>query len=383
MFARMQRFGLAVYGLGVGTSQSLMSLMGGLFSLGGAVVAVRVLIDERRDWQTRLCTVAALSWLLFMVLNLLLREWQPRSLHTLGHLPYVLIPLSAFASTQLSPRASHFVFGACGLAVFAASGLALYQYFFLGSVALGLMKNPIYFAYNIFPAFLFFAELSQRHHASMRLRLFLWATAFAALIGILLSENRMAWLCTALYLVVRGLPLLRRRWGVKSLWAAAALSLVVIFALYQSQDRFREKFERSFSSQDPSRVWRFKAWTHNLALFRAHPIVGVGPERNAIDVDKSPELQGHWLPGRLYFAHSVYIQSLADSGIVGTTLLFAFLTLFGLCFPGAQIYLLFMGFMALTENIFNNSRAAHAFYFFLLLSAVGLKKEEAPIGSTR
>lgn len=360
-----------------------MSLMGGLFSLGGAVQGVRLLASRTGDHRSRLCAVAALAWVAFMIANLVLRDWQPRSLHTLGHLPYLLIPLLAFSPSFKRSGPSRRVLGICGLAVFIAALTALYQYFVLGSVALGLMKNPIYFAYNVFPAFLFFAEMSRSAVTDQRLRAFTRATAVAAFIGIVLSENRMAWLCTALYLASRALPLLHRRWGRRSLGICAILSLATVFALYQTQDRFREKFDRSFSDHDPSRVWRFKAWSHNLALFRAHPILGVGPERNAIDVDKNRELRGHWQPGRLYFAHSIYIQSLADSGIVGTALLFGFLILFGLCFPGTQIYLLFMGFMGLTENIFNNSRPAHAFYFFLLLSAWGLKREEVSRGSAR
>ena len=378
----MQRIGLAVYGLGVGTSQSLMSLGGAWASITGLLTSMRHARRSTGARRERLCVAAALLWLCFSIANLVARGWQGRDAHTLSHLPLVLVPLAAWSARKNFSRTWTFGLAAGGLAATALA--AIYQYFWIGSVAVGLMRNPIYFAYNVFPAFLFFAE-SLRDRASLtarQARLARIAVAAASL-SLLLSENRMVWLCGGLYLGVRVAPLVYRRWGWRRVLLLAFLGLGTASVLYATQERVREKLHRSFSSQDPSRAWRFKAWSHNLSLFRESPWVGVGAERNAIDPAQNPSLQGHWQEGRLYFAHSVYIQSLADAGLIGTLLFFGFLALFGASFPQCQIYLLLMGFAGLTENIFNNSRAGHAFYFYLLLSAVFLTKNESRHGSAR
>jgi O-antigen ligase len=137
---------------------------------------------------------------------------------------------------------------------------------------------------------------------------------------------------------------------------------------YQSSAPLREKFHRSFRSNDPSRVWREVAWKYNFELFESHPAFGVGPEKNGIDVARMPQYAGHWQPGVLIFAHSVYLQILAEAGFVGFALLIAYFVSLALLGGPAQAVIAVSAVAAITENTLNNSKAAHALYFYVLLA---------------
>jgi len=352
-------------------------------SLGASVLSLCSFVHFWRQFKNfepkaRRLYLLAIAWILFSIVNLLARGWESRTMHTLGHLPYLLIPLLALKSNFEEPKLARILaFSSVALSV--SVGISLYYWGFRGLPGAGVFRNPIYYAYAIFPAFLFFGELARKDKKlgffTPRLSAFSCLLAF---LGIVLSESRMILASALAYLFCAFLPKLLRRYGLKAA-VIVVLSLgATATAIYSTQIRVQEKVQRTkYLLRDPSTHWRLMAWKHNWKLFADSPLVGTGAERNGIDVAKQPELAGHWDPGYLIFAHSIYFQSLADSGLVGTILYFGFFTFFAVFFPEARLYLALMGFVGLTENIFNNSKAALPFYYYLLLIVLALRKERA------
>ncbi len=332
--------------------------------------------------RQRLLVILGLSWSIFSILNLLLRPRDTHTLHTLSHLPYFLIPMLALQKRPASKRLD-WVLISCSLGVAIAFAATLYYWGVQGLQGAGLFKNPIYYAYASFPAFLFFGEIA-RQNLSFGLFTAKWAlvTALVAFAGITLSETRMVLALSLVYLALAVLPILVKRYGLKAAFIALSTLSVVFVGIYSTQVRVQEKVARTKNLlHDPSMEWRLVAWKHNWNLFLASPLLGSGPERNGIDVAKQPEFKGHWDPGYLIFAHSIYFQSLGDSGLIGTILFFGFFICFSLCFPLCTNFLIMMGIVGITENIFQNAKAALPFYFYLLMSAMLFQKKKK--GGTR
>ena len=357
-------------------------------SLGGTLAVVLVLAAAPRfpsflngDQVPRYAKCALIVGLIlvgYLLVDLLLHPpFDKFTLTTLSKVPLFLGPLLAFYPFESSPRFElsekqlEFLFGVLGLAYTVSLGRVLWQYLAQGMVATGFFGNPIYYGYNVLPAFLFFAEAWRRNLRLGRFdsRCFLFL-ALECAIGATLSETRMVWACLGLYGMCAITPALWKRLGaLRSLAILLGLGLGTSLILI-SQPRAREKMERSFRSNDPSRVWRLVAWKHSWELFKEHPLLGVGPEKNAIDTALQPEFAGHWSPGHRIYAHSVYLQALGDSGLIGLLLILGWVVSMSLAGPISTTLWSVMALSALTENIFNNSRAAHALFYFGLLSAL-------------
>ena len=358
----------ALYGLGCALSQSLMSLAGTM-----AVGTLIVLGVRRRSVKTwpraeRVALGAGLIWVAFSALNLGLRPADEHTLHTLGNLPLLLVPLAALTSLAGSrERGLRAALTLTAVALAVSVGIGVWQ-FVHGMPAQGLLHNPIYYSYNLLPALVAFAEIALgRVPAAGFSRRAAFALVIALWLGIALSVSRMPLLCATLYLAVRALPMARERWGtLRTFGVLLALAAAAGLGVARNE-LLREKFTRSLSAHDVSREWRERAWAHSFELFRGSPLIGVGPERNAIDPARQPEFTGHWIPNHRYYAHSIYLQSLADNGLLGTLLLLTFWTALGVASPAARPLLILMVFAGLTENIFNNSKAAHALYFYAFL----------------
>lgn len=362
----MWTFFLCLYGAGCGVSQSLMSLGGAAFAFFALLRAPKVFALRRTEpWVFRAYALG-LAWTAFSLANLLLRPWDGRSAHTLGAIPLLLVPLAAFPALTFSPGAVLWTTVA-GLAASLIKGA--WQFFALGEPATAFLRNPIYLAYNLLPAVIFFGEYALRPvHRDRFPGRAAGATSISSTFGIFLTLTRTALTTAFAYFGLRALPALRRRAGGRGLAIVLLLLVGAGVSAYRLFPPVREKVDRTFSANDPSREWRLKAWRYNWELFLASPIVGTGPERNGILPSAMPEYQGHWAPQQLYFAHSVYLQSLADSGLVGTLLFLAFWGALALASPALRPLLAAVAFAGLTENIFNNSKAAHAVFFYALLT---------------
>ena len=355
---------MGVYGLGAAFGQSLLSL--------GAVLCLLALAEAfaRGLWTRlgrgeRVVTTLALAYVLFSVVNLLVRPFDDHTFHALRFLPNFLVPLLVFALPPTSEKFRTRMLQALAVTYVIVLGKCLFETLARGNPGTGFMSNPIYFAYTLLPAFVFFLRETARAP-----RLVTGVGLAAVFVGILLSQNRAVpfLALAALVWVALRQPRPVLRWGTL---AAVLVMGGVGVGLYELQPRVRDKVARTLHpSSDPSVAWRLKAWTHNWNVFTGSPLTGVGAERNAIDADKTPEMQGHWEGGHRIYAHSIYLQALADSGLIGFLLLFGFLFALGAAVPPTRGVLLLSAVGGLTENVFNNSRPAHALFVFLLLTAL-------------
>lgn len=239
-----------------------------------------------------------------------------------------------------------------------------YQYFFEQIEGVGFFKNPIYFAYNVFPAFLFIG-LFVRFQGSFLKTYKIPMVASFLFLGVAFSNNRMTLALSLLLLAYCYLPRLYKRWGWRGVSALCFILILLLGVMYHTNPWLHDKLVRtSWGLAGPSIQARLVAWSHNWDLFVANPLFGVGYSLNGINTAEFVELQKHWRPGHDIFAHSIFFQSLAESGIVGTALLFGGLLLLARGRFFLQRFFLFMAIAGLTENFLHNSKPLMAFLFF-------------------
>ncbi len=108
---------------------------------------------------------------------------------------------------------------------------------------------------------------------------------------------------------------------------AVALALLFLFCIsFVLPDASKERFKSGWDwENDSNAASRIRFWKTGLHMFRHYPIFGVGPE-NFPQV-YATQYSDPWYRAR-FAAHSVYIQALAETGLVGTTLLVALVVLF-------------------------------------------------------
>lgn len=356
-----------IYAAGVGVSQSLMSL-------GGTLAAVGVVLQSFRnfplDKKYRNILLLLYTWVIYSLINHFAHGWSVHSKSTLELLPLYLVLGFPLLFSRPAPKYLAWIFSLYSLAVLVNVGVACYQFFYIKYFGMGVFKNQIYFAYNLLPAFFFFTELARRE-----LKFSFWKTqhsyavSLVIFLGIFTTNNRMSVLLVLFFLALRMMPHVARRWGRRRLLLLWAGLLFFFVAIYLLNPFVYDKIAQTMQGwHDVSLKYRLFAWRHNLDLFLQHPIFGVGFENNAIDSFNFPQMQAQWKPGHAIFAHSVYLQNLADSGLVGFSLLFGAFWCLGRIFSVTRFLLLGMLLAGLTENIFNNSKPFHAFLFFMVLS---------------
>jgi O-antigen ligase len=321
----------------------------------GAVAILGVLWWAPQSRPPQYATMAGFAWVLFTAVNLAFRPQTPRFWESMRDIPLLLIPLAGIlVSDQTIVRAKptikkYWWLGAAALAVVALR--AIVQSLVWREPATGFMHNSIYFAYNLLPAFIFVSELSLNGKKSLR------ALALVLGLALVLSQNRMMWIVVLSYLIFRVLPVARK--SVLIFVAIVAISIGLL-------PDFAEKLMRlTHLASDPSFTARLDLWAYNFDLFKSSPLFGVGFERNAMDPSQQLGEAG-WKDGHLLFSHSIYLQALADGGLVGGFLFFSFWLALALRFPLLWPLMLSLGIAGLTENIFNNSRPMHAVYFYTL-----------------
>ncbi len=181
----------------------------------------------------------------------------------------------------------------------------------IGERAVGLFKDPNVFGPFLVPAALLLVQESLSPRL-LRLNRFAKALCFAALsAGILFSYSRAAWLNLVVGIIVMTVVFALRRGGGKR---AAALVAVVVVALgalgwtiaVSHSIGFLEQRAR-FQSYDTQ---RFSAQRTGLQLAQTHPL-GIGP--------------GQFEDYSAVSAHSTYVRSLAEQGILGAAILLALL----------------------------------------------------------
>ncbi len=349
---------LALYGLAASLSVSAMGLFSTLLLLTAAIGLVAS-TEVRAHARAEIGLVAlATAWVLTQALHLGILPWDDRSAHTFGRLPLLLVPAAAaLVARGGDPKSEERLLlrlGVGGLVV--AVAWALVQYIQTRGPVGGFLKNSIYWAYSLLALGIFFGRIAFRRDEDRSLARLALIGFGAALLGSLLALNRIVPLCLVLFAL---LSLPRRRAA-----AVFAIALLVGGVLYATSPFLQAKVERSLNLlSDPSFEWRRVAWGHNWDLFRTNFWFGVGPEKNGLDPALHPHVVGHWTPGHLYFAHNVFLQTAAESGLVGLALFYGFFVAFARRYPASRPLLAFSALGGLFENTWNNSKALHGLLF--------------------
>ncbi len=361
---------LLIYGVGCALSQSLMSLGGTLAVLlfvGESLDALRTGSWREARGLERAGWAVGLAWTTFLVARLLLAPPSPNFEHALGALPLFIIP-----SLALFPKARARAAAALpkvvlwtGVAYAVSACFGTVQVLFLGErSAFGFLRNPIFFAYNLLAALVFFTVWAQSKDRRY------WALLGLLSIALLLSASRVAALVGFGFLAFYAVPRAYRRIGMRPILLGLALLVGLGTWQYSTNKYWRSKLRQGLRIQtSQSLKGRKVVWKHNWELFLEHPWTGVGFENNALDTSSTAYRRWRhmWPPGLSIYAHSIYFQALAESGLLGSALWGSQLVTLGLALPPTRPLLAVLLLGGSTENVFNNSKAAHAFFFFLLL----------------
>jgi O-antigen ligase len=175
----------------------------------------------------------------------------------------------------------------------------------------GFMGHPLTLGYNLVMICLVAAVFLARP-AVARLDRFFWLVAFGfAGVTLLISGSRFPLLVLVALLVVFQLRhLWRWRW-----WALGGAVLLAVGLWLEGSlvGRFGEAF-------DPNASWaqkfpRLMFWKAHLAVYADHPWFGVGIA--AIDEVLPVYYQRIGYTEQMYSAHNMFVQMLADSGLIG------------------------------------------------------------------
>jgi len=321
-----------------------MSITAGLCA--GLTLAVWLRRPTRRPHTP--VTWPALAWALALALSVAFALDRAASLPRLSKALFpLLVPLAAThaARPQRGRRAVAVLLVSAALA--AVFGLVLYAAHGAAwpARARGAVGHYMTFGGQLLLwVTLAVAVLATERRA--RWRALALVTALVGAVALAATFTRSAWLGLATALVTL-LGLARPRW-------LPALVVTIGLALVLAPPAYRERAWSAFDPSHPTNLQRTCMWRSGIAMFRDHPLTGVGPGgmKEIYDrymLPRATERAGH--------LHSVPVQILASMGLVG---LVAFLLLYGSLFrcaigggdrrgPGAAVRLgvtaLLVGFL--------------------------------------
>ncbi|HXT42189.1 MAG TPA: O-antigen ligase family protein [Candidatus Angelobacter sp.] len=153
------------------------------------------------------------------------------------------------------------------------------------------------------------------------LRISLGYASLAMLAGISVTLSRGAWISTGVSLGLFFVLLIQRReQRLPALIVVAGLIAAGAY-FYLSADRVHKRVENVLSVESPDsargRIW---LWQPTMKMWQDHPWCGVGPAH--FDY-RFPEYRPPEIQARPGFAHNDYLNTLADWGLVGTSLIVA------------------------------------------------------------
>ncbi|MEO5668949.1 MAG: O-antigen ligase family protein [Bdellovibrionota bacterium] len=375
---RLLWISLGIYLLGIQVSQSLASLGATIFTLifWGALARViyRKRLDEFTSWEKMAFLSAALYTVYLVVGLLFFRRWNTNFWDAISSAPLWVVAFPAILlKERLDSRKEDFFIRFFSLASLANAIFSLYQIFVLDyRFAVAWMKSPIYLAYAMLPFLVFWFERLRMEYdlrdlfRSKKWELVGWV---CSTIVLFLTASRTACAVALVYLAIRGLPW-AYRWGrPRILIFVMALGVAMAAALVTFHPGVRAKVDemRNIRTND-SWLSRRDIWNHNRKLFFGDPIFGVGYKQNGISGDQSPaDWNQYNIRGpQLYYAHSIYLQAAAESGILGIVLLALSLIGLALAFPTTIPVILVTLAAGVTENTFSNSKPLNALLGILL-----------------
>jgi O-antigen ligase len=195
-----------------------------------------------------------------------------------------------------------------------------------------------------------------------------------SLVTLVISGSRFPLVAIGLVLVL-GLGRILWRWRYPVLGAAVALAGALLVE-GSTLNRVKEAFDPNLPIEQ--RFDRLVFWQVHWKIFTDHPIAGTGIK--AVDAIAEHEYQALGFNGHRYAAHNIYLQQLADTGLIG---LAGFLALLAALFVAAKrsgdqsVRLLALAAVVtgLLQNNFRDSEFIYAFWFLL---AFALARRAAP-----
>jgi len=357
---------LAIYGTGVGVSQSLMSLGGTLFAFWGIAFLWPNLSKKSKLSNLALSSVLLIT---FLSTGVLARNQDRVFTRALELIPLFFVPLGILVlHRQLDEfhkqLASKVLNRITMLSVSVSCLYAIYQFLFLKVPGIAFFRNPIYLAYSLLPIFLVFLwKIYQPRSDTARLQSFF---VFLVFLGLIATQNRVTPIVAILSVAFLEIRKIRaeRKFSLKKYLLAMFIGVTFLGSGLALNPALKEKLSRPMGLQDPSTSARMTVWKENYKIFMQNPIAGVGFLKNGIDTAERTEYQNHWTPGTLIYAHSVYLQILAEGGILGFFLLgFWLYSLMKIDQAIVFVTVSFFLIAGITENITVNSKPFHAFLF--------------------
>jgi len=177
----------------------------------------------------------------------------------------------------------------------------------------GLMGHPLSFAYNLmlFTLFCFGFSISSQIAAGLRWK---WIACTAMSFSCLLLSGSRWPLVVAIVLMV---PIAARLMIRSRLFWLSSLLIIVWFSAFDrgTINRFGEIFESKQTWEE--RMPRLVFWKVHLAMFQGKPIAGTGyANRGKVRLDYYVQ-EGYTELREKYSAHNIFLQTLADSGVIG------------------------------------------------------------------
>jgi putative inorganic carbon (HCO3(-)) transporter len=245
----------------------------------------------------------------------------------------------------------------------------------------GFFSGPMRYG-NSFGLLVFFpiaALMTIKHKSKLFKNLMIFSAVFISL-SLVTTLVRGVWLG-----VIAGIIVMCLYAGRRKGFAIFTFMMIVVLGIGFGVESVRHRAEVAVNnfSMDDSRI---KIWRANIAMFKDHPILGVGNNQNeAIVGDYFTKL--NITDGQIGHAHNTYLQFLSGTGILGLLCYMIFIIYFlvishrllrmiperfewhralVLGAIGAQVFLHVGG---LTEPSFKHAEVKHMFLFILALVA--------------
>jgi O-antigen ligase len=159
--------------------------------------------------------------------------------------------------------------------------------------------------------------------AKKRLAFFSLSLAFGALC-LYLNCARIALIAAPLLSAMMFLAF--RRFFGKAWTLAVCLAVLVLVGAAFLDPAVRGRFQAMFDDKSASNHVRYARWSNGWDVFKAHPLLGVGPDAvpnapyDSLGTERGPREEHD----KYYHAHHVFITVLAEAGVIG---FFGFLAL--------------------------------------------------------
>lgn len=177
--------------------------------------------------------------------------------------------------------------------------------------ATGFFSMPLTFGYSLGMGGLLLFGLSNKQ-ASTRKKMLLYAAISAAILGVMVSLTRGAWVSAVICFTGFGVM----QFGMNRVWKYLAGFLVLLALILVSSESLRLRVASIVDTQNHSNNVRFNIWRANFAMFKDHPILGIGFGQNKKSLPEyyakteiAEDFVGH--------AHSNYMQFLSGTGLLG------------------------------------------------------------------